>query len=205
MKNIIFDWSGVVKDAVTSQLWIVNRIFGKYGVEAISLEEFQENWEQPYTLFYKKYLPLDFDEEGQEKDYKEAIFHPDCPKALAYPGMVDLIKELKSSGFFLAVVSSDLKETLYSEMKEYGLENIFDHISVEVHDKLETVQQIIEKNNLDTEQTLFVGDSTHEIEVAHEVGIKSVAVTWGFVSRERLEAKKPEYLVGSVDDLEKII
>jgi len=55
MKNIIFDWSGVVRDTVTNQMWIVNHIFKKYGVAEISTEEFRENWKQPPALFYQKY------------------------------------------------------------------------------------------------------------------------------------------------------
>jgi beta-phosphoglucomutase-like phosphatase (HAD superfamily) len=64
MKNIIFDWSGVVKDTVTAQLWIVNKIFKKYDVDEITLEEFKESWQQPYMGFYKKYLKDKFTEEG---------------------------------------------------------------------------------------------------------------------------------------------
>ena len=57
MKNIIFDWSGVVRDTVTNQMWIVNHIFKKYGVSEISTEEFRENWKQPPALFFKKFFP----------------------------------------------------------------------------------------------------------------------------------------------------
>jgi len=32
MKNIIFDWSGVVKDAVEVELWKVNKAFNKFGM-----------------------------------------------------------------------------------------------------------------------------------------------------------------------------
>jgi len=44
-KNIIFDWSGVIKDALECHLWLVNRIFKKFGAEEISMEELKEEWE----------------------------------------------------------------------------------------------------------------------------------------------------------------
>jgi phosphoglycolate phosphatase-like HAD superfamily hydrolase len=91
MKNIIFDWSGVVKDCVQSQLWIVNRIFEKYGVAPISLEEFRANWEQPPALFYQKYLPKGYIEEERLKMYQEEFFDKNGPNTSAFLMVVKLI------------------------------------------------------------------------------------------------------------------
>ncbi|MFA6050070.1 MAG: HAD family hydrolase [Candidatus Paceibacterota bacterium] len=205
MRNVIFDWSGVVKDAVKSQIWIVNRIFESYGVSEISQEEFRENWEQPYILFYKKYLPEGFEKEDQSKKYREAIFHKDCPKAPSFLGIVEVIHTFKEQGLFLAVVSSDLTETVSSEIKEYGLENVFDEIVTDVHDKYDAVCEIIKKNNLSLEDTFFVGDSNHEIDVAKKAGIKSIAVTWGFNSEQRLRDKNPDHVINSSKELMNLI
>lgn len=205
MKNIIFDWSGVVKDTVTAQLWIVNKIFKKYDVDEITLEEFKENWQQPYMDFYKKYLKDKFTEEGQIKAYKEFVFHEECPETTLFPEMVDLIKKCKEKGYFLAVVSSDLSDTLLPEIKEFDLEGVFDEIITDVDNKLESVKHIIAYNNLDLQNTYFVGDSNHEIEVSKEVEINSVAVTWGFLSENKLRANNPDYVVNTVSNLEKII
>ena len=57
IKNIIFDWSGVIKDSAEDQLFAVNEVFQQFGAKKISLEELKENWVQPYMLFYNKYLP----------------------------------------------------------------------------------------------------------------------------------------------------
>lgn len=205
MKNIIFDWSGVVRDTVTSQLWIVNRIFEKYGVDKINLEEFRENWEQPYVLFYQKYLPEDYVEEDRVNIYREAVFDNDCPKSSAYPHMVDLVHKIKSSGSFLAIVSSDLTETLLAEIKDWGLEGVFNEIITNADDKLASVQKLIEDNNLNKQDTFFIGDSNHEIDVSKETGIKSVAVTWGFTSERKLRAKNPDYIANTPMELESII
>src|SRR5690606_35972927 len=143
MKNIIFDWSGVVRDAVASQLWVVNAIFERYGVGTISLEELRENWEQPYTRFYQKYLPQGYKESEQTKMYRAAALGTSCPSPLKIPEMVELIRRLKGKGAFLAVVSSDLPETLLAELKEWQLENVFQVIITEADDKLGAVEKII--------------------------------------------------------------
>jgi len=205
MKNIIFDWSGVVRETVASQLWIINKIFERWGVGAISLEEFRENWEQPYTLFYKRYVPEGYSEKDQAKMYKELVLDKDCPKSCEIPEMVELIRTLKSNGAFLAVVSSDLSETLLAEVKEWGLENIFNEIVTHADDKLEAVNKIIKDNHLNRGETCFIGDSNHEIDVARTMGIKSIAVTWGFTSRNKLKAKNPDYIVDEPGELSTIL
>ncbi len=205
MKNIIFDWSGVVRDTVTSQLWIVNKIFETYGVGNITIEEFRENWEQPYILFYQKYLPKDYVEEERAKLYREAVFNADCPKSTAFPGMVEFVQKCKNRGMFLAIISSDLPETLLLEVKEWGLDGVFNEIITDADDKLKAVQKIITDNSLTLEETCFIGDSNHEIDVAQKTGIKSVAVTWGFTSEQKLKAKNPDYVANTVEELEGIV
>lgn len=205
MKNIIFDWSGVIKDAVLNQLWITNYIFQKFGVGAITLEQLRNDWEQPFILFYEKYLPKNFDHNDQSMGYREAIYHKDCPKCTSFPQIVELIKKLKNSGVFLTVVSSDLTEMLLPELKEYNLLNIFETVVTDVHDKFDAVEKIIKKNNLTRENTFFIGDSNHEIDVAKKAGIKSIAVTWGFTSEQKLKSKNPDYIVRNVEELESII
>jgi phosphoglycolate phosphatase len=204
MKYIIFDWSGVIKDGVESNLWIYNKIFKKFGAKVISLEEFRENYELPYMNFFKKYLPNLTTKEEQES-YREYIFDENCPKSKSCDGIVDLIKKLKDKNYYLAVVSSDFQETLLSEIKEYGLDNIFDEIITDVHDKLEGVNSVIKKAEVVLEDTFFIGDSNHEIEVARQVGINSVAATWGFCSENKLISKNPDFLVHNSEELEAIL
>lgn len=205
MKNIIFDWSGVVRDTVTGQLWIVNKIFEKYNVSKISLEELRENWKQPPALFYQEYLPEGYSEKERVKFFSEIQLDKDCPKAAPFSEVVKLIHKCKESGYFLAVVSSDFPETLLPEVREYGLENIFNEIVTDADDKLEAVQRIIKENDLDLQNTFFVGDSNHEIDVAKKVRIKSVGVTWGFTSEQKLRSRNPDYIAHTPRELKDAI
>ena len=205
MKNIIFDWSGVVRDVVTGQLWIVNKIFEKYNINKISLEEFRENWKQPPALFYQKYLPEGYSEGERVKFFSEIQLDKDCPKSTPFSEAVELIHKCKERGYFLAVVSSDFPETLIPEVNEYGLQNIFNEIVTDADDKFESVQRIIKENNLDSQNTFFVGDSNHEIDVAKKVGIRSIAVTWGFTGEQKLRSRNPDYIVNNAQELENVI
>ncbi|MBP9711433.1 MAG: HAD family hydrolase [Candidatus Pacebacteria bacterium] len=204
MKNIIFDWSGVIKDAVKAQLWATNKVFQKHGVEPLSLEQFREDWEQPYQLFYNKYIPdISLEEEG--RDYREAMTSTDCPKSGVFPQIAELIIDLKRMNNLLVVVSSDHKETLLKEIELFGLKDIFDKVISEVHDKSDSVEGIIKEYQLEPEETYFIGDSNHEVEVAKKFGIHSVAVTWGFCNEKRLSSVEPDFLVHNPQALQEIL
>jgi len=204
IKNIIFDWSGVIKDCSESHVWGVGKMMEAFGGKPISKEELKNNWQQPYMDFWHKYFPnLTLEEEKEE--YYKTIEREDCPKSFSYPGITELIKKLKEKDVFLAVVSSDSPKTLLPEMKEYGLENIFKEVITDVHDKTEGVNRILKDNNLDKTETVFIGDSNHEIEIGKKVGIKTIAVTWGFTSEEELKLKNPDYLVHNIKELENIL
>ncbi len=190
---------------MTNQMWIVNRIFKKYGVGEISAEEFRENWKQPPALFYQEYLPKGYNEAERAKLFQELQLDKDCPKATSFPGVVKLMRKCKEVGYFLAVVSSDFPETLLPEIEEYGLENVFNEVITDANDKLEAVRKIIEENKLNQKDTFFVGDSNHEIDVAKKVGIKSVAVTWGFTRERKLKDRNPDYIVRDPQELERVI
>ena len=202
IKNVIFDWSGVVKDCVLDQLVVANKKFKHFGVKEISMEELKEEWCQPWMDFYKKYI-TSITMEEQEVFYKKAIL--ESPKAKSYPGIPELIKKIKESGAKVFVVSSDYAETILGEVKDWGLEGIFDSVIFGVHDKEEAVCKIVESGNLEKDSTIFVGDSNHEIEVGKKLGIKIIAVTWGFTSENKLKSHNPDFVAHNLEELEKII
>ncbi len=201
IKNIIFDWSGVIKDCVHDQLFVVNKIFKEFGAGEISLKEFKDNWKQPYMVFYNKYLPnLTFEQE--QLAYKNVIV--ESPKAQPYTGIVEEIRNLKAKGILMVVVSSDLPETLHHEVTSFNLENIFLDIATNVHDKLIAIENLIDKYNFNKSETIVIGDSNHEIEAGKKLGIKTMGVTWGFTSKEKIIDASPDFIVNNIDEFKNI-
>lgn len=202
IKNIIFDWSGVIKDSVENHLLVVNKMFKDLGIEEISLVDLKENWKQPYMLFYNKYLPnLTIEEE--QIAYKKAI--ASSPKGKPFSDIVEVIKDFKTKGIKMFVLSSDFPETLLPEIKSFGLDNIFTSVITNVHDKSEGLRELIKAHNLKLKETIFIGDSNHEIEESQQAGVHAGAVTWGFSTKKRLKALKPTYLINNLEELKSII
>jgi len=202
IKNIIFDWYGVVNDSVESHLCVVNKIFGWCGVKEISLEEMKENWTQPYMDFYNKYIP-ELTHEEEEILYRRATL--ECPKAKPYPGIVDLLKDFKQKGIKMVVLSDNFEEVIYSEIKSFGLNDIFTDVIAHVYNKAEGIQKLINNHNFQKEETVFIGDSNHEIEEGKNAGILTGAVTWGNCTKEKLASLKPDFLINNLEELKSAV
>lgn len=203
-KNIIFDWSGVIRDSADHQLWVVNKMFDGAGAREISMQELKENWEQPYMGFYNKYVPQ-WTLEQEQKAFREAIARKDCPKSHPYKDVVELIRKLEERGVLMVVLSGDDPTTIFPDVKQFGLENIFKEVVADSYDKAVEIHGLMSRNNFEKEETVFIGDSNHEVEVGKQVGIKTIAVTWGFCTEEKLKNTKPDYLVHNIKELENIL
>ena len=202
IKNVIFDWSGVINNNVKSVYFAVTDVFKAYGAKRITFKEFRQKWEQPYMLFYNKYLPnLTLKEE--QKVYYPAIEKYNHYKI--YPGIKNSLEKLKSKKLNLFVISGDPPRKLNSELKEFNLVNIFTKVKCGAHDKIKTGKEIIHSYKLKTSETVFVGDATEEIYAGRTIGIRSITVTWGFQNENKLKTANPDFIAHNLKELEKII
>ena len=58
---------------------------------------------------------------------------------------------------------------------------------------------------LQKENILYVGDTIGDIEASRKAGIRVAAVTWGYNTKESLEAAKPDFLISQPEELLNII
>ena len=153
-------------------------------------------------MFYNKYLPsLTLEEE--KAAYKELV--SEYSETEPFVGIVDLIKEFKKKGIRMVILSSDFPETLLREIDDYGLKNIFDEVITDSHDKAEEIVDLMKNNSFLPNETIFLGDTNHEIEVGKKVGIMTGAVTWGFNTEKNLKAKNPDFIIHDLKELKTVI
>ena len=63
------------------------------------------------------------------------------------------------------------------------------------------LREILEHESWIAKTSGMIGDSTVDLETALHAGITSIAVTWGYHDRARLEAMKPDAIVQRAEDL----
>jgi len=60
--------------------------------------------------------------------------------------------------------------------------------------------ELIKKNKINTKETVLIGDTIHDLEVAIEIGVDCILIANGHQSKKRLEAKT----LGNLRILDKI-
>jgi phosphoglycolate phosphatase len=200
-QNVIFDWSGVICDDTYAVYQADMDVFKAFGASVISFEEFKREWEMPFMNFLHKYLP-DITIEQQGSVFKQSIAKYNQDKI--FNGIDKSIKKFFDRKINLFIVSSD-PGILLEQINLFGLSGLFKEVIYKVHDKTEPVKELVKKYELNLEETVFIGDTNHEIEAGKSVGIKTGAVTWGTFNEEKLKSYKPDYIFHDLIELEKAI
>ncbi len=205
IKNIIFDWSGTLIDNWRVSYEAAMTVLTVNHVKKLTRKQFRTEWRQPYMIFYRRFIPsLKF---ASEKKIYHAAHRQASIKLQSKPpvGMAAILKEFKKARLKLFVVSSDCKQQVFTELKKFNFDQLFLEVLSDVHDKKVTVEKIIKKFKFKPQETLFVGDTNHEIEVAKKLKIKAGAVTWGINTEEVLKKYRPDYIFHNIKEMRKII
>ena len=137
-----------------------------------------------------------------------AKYHDDMISA--YPGVVDMVAELKTRGYKLAIVSSKKRDFLIRGMKCVGLYPYFDYIlggDDVVHPKPdpEPVLKAVNHFGLKPTDCLMVGDNEHDIESAQAAGVISVGVSWALKGVAHLQKYNPDHILHNANDLLELV
>lgn len=209
---VIFDFDGTVADTGKG---IFSSI--RYALDACSLPQLSE---ESLRTFIGPPLHDSFKREcGVDDDmciklvakYREIYAVKGILEFELYPGMEELLKELKSSGIFTGIASSKPEDFINIILDNTHLKSLFDVTSgsdpryVE-SDKTEIVKKCIKKLNPGQDaRILMVGDRFYDIVGAHNSGIECAAVLFGYGNSEEFKKYNAEYIVKDVTELKKVI
>ncbi|MFC0525484.1 pyrophosphatase PpaX [Pontibacillus salicampi] len=128
----------------------------------------------------------------------------------AYDGVVETLDKLKEAGFKLGIVTTKMRQTVDMGL---ALTKIADHFDTIVtlddvtHAKPdpEPVQMAMAHLGAAPEETIMVGDNTHDIESGQNAGTKTAGVAWTIKGRQVLEDLHPDYMLEHMSDILKIV
>ena len=123
-----------------------------------------------------------------------------------FDGAKAALSHLKSAGHVLGIVTSKPVSTAKRGLDLFGLTEQFDVIvgcdSVTAH-KPDPAPVLFALDALaqPADDTIFIGDSTHDIHSGNRAEVDTMAILWGPYSRETLKAANPTYIVSSFEGL----
>ena len=108
-----------------------------------------------------------------------------------FPGVTDLLASLSSSGYQLAVATGKSRIGLNRALAHSGLNAPFaatrcaDECFSKPHPQM--LLELMELLSIEPDRTLMIGDTTHDLQLASNAGVASLAVTYGAHSVSLLE------------------
>lgn len=130
---------------------------------------------------------------------------------IPYPGILKLMEELHLSGKRIYVVTSKLEKYAKMIIRHFGFDRYVDDlIGAEATGKHSAkgllITHLMERNRiLPSTSIVMIGDTHFDIIGAKENEISSIAVGYGFGTKETLKKCDPDYLVESVDELAELL
>ena len=215
IKLCIFDLDGTVLSTLSTINYFVSRTLVKYGLPAITDEEccgFAGNG--PVKLITRAFAYRGVTDEATVmralSDYKADYDSDPFNLTEPFPGIVDMLRALRSAGIKLAIVSNK-QDSAVKVAAEHFFGDLIDYAvgsmeGVPVKPDAAAVLPVLSHFGVSPDECAFIGDSDVDVLTGINLGCAlTVAVTWGYRSVEVLTESGAKVFANTADDIFKII
>jgi len=128
-----------------------------------------------------------------------------------FMGISELLEQLHFAGKKVYVVTSKLEKYAQMIIRHFEFDRYITDLqgadySGSHSGKDELIKQLMDRNQIKASSSVvMIGDTHYDILGAKEQGISSIAVSFGFGTRESLSACFPDFIVDSVSELGKLL
>ena len=205
-KVIIFDFDGTIADTLDALVSIANSLAVEFNYAQIAPEELLilKNLTSREIFKYSG-IPL-FKIPFLLKKVKKELTNK-IPELKPIPGIQEALIELKDNGLRLGIITSNSKGNVKEFLKINNLDNLFEFIypGIAIFGKNTVINNVLRQKQIETEEVLYVGDETRDIEASRKAHVKVISVTWGFNSEEALMKENPDYLIHHPRELVEVV
>ncbi len=205
IKIVIFDFDGTLADTFDLIFAITNRLSVEFGYKQAKKEEIPE---------IEKLSPLELINQSGISIFKvpfllrriRAEFKQEINDVGLFAGIKEALLGLQYQGYKIGIITSNAQENVEFVLQKHDL-LIFDFIAsgTTLFGKHRVIKKYLKSENIQSEEMVYVGDETRDINAAKKAKVKAIAVTWGFNSREVLSEYQPDALVDQPQELIEVI
>ena len=202
--HIFFDLDGTLVDSSEGIHNGFVQTFERLGLPVPSDQKIQSFMGPPLEVTFKE----EISEEGAEQAvqlYRDYYGTKGQFEARLYDGIKDVLEKLSQDPNKKIYITTSKNEPTALEMCEYlGITEFFDGIygaTPTAFHKADVLQRAITENNANKDSSVIVGDTKFDLIGGKTVGIKTIAVTWGFGTNETLLAENPDFVAETTQEL----
>lgn len=214
-KYLLFDLDGTLTDPKVGITTCVQYALQSFGIEEPDLDKLECFIGPPLKESFMEFYGFS-EEQAKEavEKYRERFRDTGIYENELYDGIPQMLRTLQSKGMYLAVASSKPEEYVRRILEHIKIDKYFCVVvgsemdgtrSAKADVIKEALTRLSEGESIQADQVYMIGDRRHDIEGARENGIESVGVAYGYGSMEELKEAKSDYIVRSVEELQKFL
>lgn len=193
VKHVIWDWNGTLYDDPHICVATLNRILERRDLPLVDLEQYREIFRFPVKAYYED---IGFDFNTEDWDNMANEFHTvyaelrEADKTDLRDGVEDALSALDTRGMPMSVLSAAETGMLKSDLIQHNIMDFFSYTygtsDIYAGSKVAAGRQLIEQIGHEPNQILLIGDTTHDHDVATELGCQCVLLAGGHQAEHRL-------------------
>ena len=214
IRLLIFDLDGTLLNTLEDLTDSTNYALKKFNFPQRTINEVRNFVGNGVAKLIERAIPNGRENENFEdclevfkQNYAENMNNKTSP----YEGIMDLLKELKSKNYKIAVVSNKFDLAVKGLCARYFADLV--DIAIGENEKAgikkkpapDTVNQVLKNFNISNEEAIYIGDSEVDIMTAKNSKMDCISVTWGFKDKEFLIANDAKIIVNSPDEIISIL
>lgn len=195
-KNIVWDWNGTLLNDVEVGVSTLNDMLERRGLQLLSVEDYKEKFGFPVIDFYYR-VGFDMERESFHELSLDFVRTYDkyAGKAGLNMGVEKVLAGIQQTGVKQYVLSALREDLLQQMLRHFQIDSRFDYIcgsnDIYAAGKIERGQQMLQTCPILPQETLMVGDTLHDAEVAGALGFDCILFAGGHNNEERLQKKAP--------------
>src|SRR6056297_2946169 len=210
LQTIAFDLDGTLLYTLEDIAYAANHVLSKYGFPLYKLDDYRHFVGDGVYMLVSRALPESYRNEALIQKFIEdfsLIYDKQWNKnTRPYPGIQELLKELKQRGLKLAILSNKPDRFTQLCIKEFFSDIHFDLVLGQREDlpiKPDPDLSIFFLTNLQSspDKTLFVGDTEVDILTAINGDMIPAGVLWGYRGRKELKKAGASFWFENPSDL----
>ena len=193
IRQVIWDFNGTILDDVSLCLTIINGMLAKRGMPTLTLDDYRSAFDFPVQQYYRA-VGFNFDIEPfpiLAHEYMDQYLAASFSCGIR-EGIPDILKALRRKHIHQVLLSATKINNLLDQVAALEIEHYFDPIlgldDILGKSKRDMADSWFSSQPVSPAETILVGDTLHDHEVAQRIGCRSILLTGGHNSKSRLAA-----------------
>lgn len=206
---IIFDWDGTLCDSLTSIVAAFQHSAADIGFEILKRSEISQIVGLSLSEAIQILYPDAKTNEIQRFSTLYSKHYRLINDPVLFPGIERMLQNLILSGCFIAVATGKSRQGLKRDLDKLNLTKFFkitktaDFSAPKPNPQM--LDEICEELFIDRDNAVMIGDTDFDVIMAQNANMRSIAVSYGAHSKERLLQSIPDIVVSNPIELEESI